>query len=132
MPEATKTFIELARAAGMEKIRLHALVQNRDEILLLEQAGIYEGAEGEVFEGESITQAMQRIIMERAALNLLEVKQYLGHQDEEKTRELFFVVNVDEPSTVQGTHAWVRPEDADGYHITDKLKEIIVLLVTGT
>ncbi len=132
MSQSAKSLLEIAKKEGVERVQLHALVQNGDEVLLVEEKPIYSGVMAIVEEDESITQALQRSLMEKLGKNLLEVKGYLGHQDEEKVRDLAFVVTIDEPYEIEMTHAWVRPEDGVGYPITDRTRELLDLYMKFT
>ncbi|MBP9841995.1 MAG: NUDIX hydrolase [Simkaniaceae bacterium] len=124
---------EEAKKAGIQKIRVAAIVRQKNRILLLEKGGSaeYEIPTTYVKEGETIQQALQRGLIEEARLDIKDVVAYLGHYDQGKTRDYYFVVLVHNPSSAQAIRhsacAWVDIGEAVGYPISDHLRQTLDL-----
>lgn len=131
-----KNLIEEAKKEGIKHIVVETIVQkDSGEILLIEdlqmEKRIYGLPAANLKEGETIPQALQRAITERTAMQLKEVRAYLGHYDERDVRHYHFVTEVNDPYALEENtniaYAWLKIEDAVGYPITDKLREMLDL-----
>ena len=127
-----------AAQSGIEKIRVSAIVRQKNRILLLEKPVKRGGFSGEyelpvtlVKEGETIQQALQRALIEEVRLEIKDVVAYLGHYDEGKVRDYYFVVLVHSPSSAQAIRhiacAWVDIGEAVGYPISNHLRQTLDL-----
>ncbi len=122
-----------AAESGIQKIRVAAIVRQKNRILLLEKSTNveYELPAASVKKEETIQQALQRALIEEARLDLRDVVAYLGHHDEGKVREYYFVVLVHNASSAQAIGhsacAWVDIGEASGYPISDHLRQTLDL-----
>ncbi len=134
-----KNLIEEARKEGIEKLAIEALVQKDGKVLLIEELGKGESFYGfpaaSLKEEESIPQALQRAVTENTAMQLKEVKSYLGHYDQDGIRHYHFVVEVNDPYSLEENtniaYAWLEVQEAVGYPITDEVREMLDLYNTG-
>jgi len=141
----SKEFLdELISEAKMQNIFRYvvgAVISKDSKVLLLKRppedfmGGIYELPSGKVEKGESLEDALCREVREETGLEVIEIKEYLGHFDYqskkgEKTRQFNFHVEVSS-STNKITlrehvaYAWVSKEEIESYPITDSVKEIL-------
>ena len=124
---------EEAIKSGLEKIQVAVIVRQKNRLLLLEKGASveYELPTAFVKEGETIQQALQRGLIEEVRLELKDVVAYLGHYDQGKVREYYFVVLVHNPSSAQAIRhracAWVDIGEASGYPISDHLRQTLDL-----
>jgi len=131
-----KNLIEEARKEGFEEIVVETILQKDDGSILLTQDlqvvnPIYGLPSAELKKGEAISQGLQRGIMENTAMQLKEVKAYLGHYDLDGKRHYHFIAEVLDPYSLEENtniaYAWLSVEDATGYPITDELREMLDL-----
>lgn len=130
-----KNLIEEAHKEGLEKIVIETIIQKDGKVLLIEVLGVgdsfYEFPNADLKEGESISQAMERAVTEKTAMQLKDVKSYLGHYDKEGIRHYHFVVEVKDPYSLENNsaiaYAWLDVQEAVGYPITDELREMLDL-----
>ncbi|QVL57798.1 MAG: NUDIX domain-containing protein [Simkaniaceae bacterium] len=130
-----KNLIEEALSEGMEKIAIETVIEKDGKVLLIEDLGMgttfYGFPKVELKEGESIPQALQRAVTERTAMQLKDVKRYLGHYDRDGMRHYHFVVEVNDPYSLEENaniaYAWLDVQEAVGYPITDQLREMLDL-----
>lgn len=128
-----------AQADSIVYCEIDLLVEKNQKVLLLEKApiagqGFYELPMGSIKEGETLQQAIQRILIETIGLSLKKVVRFLTHKDflkNEKTRTFYFVVEVNDPEDINPnkyhSFGWVEPEEAVGYPIKEDLREILDL-----
>ncbi|MCP5505499.1 MAG: hypothetical protein H7A38_01275 [Chlamydiales bacterium] len=132
-----QNLVEMAKKEEMNHIIVEAVIQKEGKILLIEPLGngetFYRFPYAEMLEGETMQQALQKAITLQTAMELKEVKRYLGHYDKKGTRHLHFVVEVKDPYSVEEktsiAFAWVEARDGVGYPITDELREMLDLYV---
>lgn len=132
-----QNLIEEAKKEGMNKVIVEAVIEKEGKILLIEPLGegetFYTFPNMEVLEGETVQHALQKAITLKTAMDLKEVKRYLGHYDKEGIRHLHFVVEVKDPYSVEENSsiafAWVEVQEGAGYPITDELREMLDLYV---
>ncbi len=130
-----KNLIEEAVKDGIKKISVEALVRKDRKVLLIEELG-----KGQVFYGfpaaslreeESIPQALQRAVTINTVMQLKEVTNYLGHYDYDGVRHYHFVVEVNDPYSLEENtkiaYAWLEVQEAVGYPITDEVREMLDL-----
>ncbi|WP_420421727.1 NUDIX hydrolase [Simkania sp.] len=126
--------IDEAKKEGIENVHVAALVRNaEDQVLLIEKVlqekPIYEFPTADVKEGETIQQALQRAVLEETAMELGDVKAYLGHYDVGQDRYYHFVTEVKDPCSIEQNtkiaYAWLETQEAVGYPITDDLREML-------
>jgi ADP-ribose pyrophosphatase YjhB (NUDIX family) len=126
--------IDEAKKEGIEKVHVAALVRNKkNQVLLIEKVlqakPIYEFPTADLKEGETIQQALQRAVLEETAMELGEVKAYLGHYDVGRDRYYHFVTEVKDPCSIEQytkiAYAWLETQDAVGYPITDDLRDML-------
>ncbi len=130
-----KNLIEEAHKEGLEKIVIETIIQKDGKVLLIEVLGMgdsfYEFPNADLKEVESIPQAMERAVTEKTAMQLKDVKSYLGHYDKEGIRHYHFVVEVKDPYSLENNpaiaYAWLDVQEAVGYPITDELREMLDL-----
>lgn len=130
-----KNLIEEAHKEGLEKITIEAVIQKDGKVLLIEELGMgetfYHFPSADVKEKESIPQALQRAVTAKTAMQLKEVKRYLGQYDRDGVRHYHFVVEVDDPYSLEENvniaYAWLEVQEAVGYPITDQLREMLDL-----
>ena len=130
-----KNLIEEAHKEGLEKIAIETVIQKSGKILLIEELGrgdsFYGFPKADLKEGESISQALERAVTERTAMQLKDVKRYLGHYDKDGRRHYHFVVEVNDPYSLEDNatiaYAWLDVQEAVGYPITDELREMLDL-----
>ena len=133
----TQNLIDDAKKDGMERVVVEAVIQNEGKVLLIEPLGkgvaFYTFPNEEVLEGETIQQVLQKAVTLKTAMELKEVKRFLGHYDKEGIRHLHVVVEVKDPYSVEEkssiAFAWVEIQEAVGYPITDELREMLDLYV---
>ncbi|MCB1081732.1 MAG: hypothetical protein KDK63_01150 [Chlamydiia bacterium] len=133
----TENLLEDAKKEGMEKIIVEAMIEKEGKVLLIEPLGggetFYTFPCMELQEGEAVSQVLQKVITLKTGMALKEVKRFLGHYDEGKIRHLHFVVEVSDPYSVKENssiaHAWLEPQEAAGYPITDALRGMLDLYV---
>ena len=93
-----KNLIEEAHKEGLENIVIETIIQKSGKVLLIEVLGMgdsfYELPNADLKEGESIPQALERAVTVKTAMQLKDVKSYLGHYDKEGIRHYHFVVEV--------------------------------------
>lgn len=131
----TQNLVEMAKKEGINHVIVEAVIQKEGKILLIEPLGngnvFYQFPHAEVLEGETIQQALQKAITWQTAMELKEVKRYLGQYDKKGSRHLHFVVEVKDPYSVEEktsiAFAWVEARDGVGYPITDELREMLDL-----
>lgn len=129
----TDQLLRVARAAGIRRIVVGAVIREGDAILFLERqpgdflGGILELPSGEVDHGESLADALEREVQEETGLAVQGEALYLGHFDYQSrsgtpTRQLTFAVDVHRPYTIRlSEHAdyrWLRVEEAARAGIT--------------
>ncbi len=121
--------VETARAEGMQKILIAALIRNGEQLLLIKRDQIYEFPTAELKSGETIQQALQRGIIENTNLRLENVISFLNHFDENGVRQINFIATVLDPFSIQlrdhSAYAWVDLQETYGYPITDHLRETL-------
>lgn len=130
-----KNLIEEARKEGLEKIVIEAIIQKDGKVLLIEVLGVgdsfYQFPNADLKKGESISQALERAVIEKTAMQLKEVKNYLGHYDKEGSRHYHFVVEVKDPYSLEDNttiaYAWLDVQEAVGYPIADEVREMLDL-----
>jgi 8-oxo-dGTP pyrophosphatase MutT (NUDIX family) len=111
-------------------------------LLLIEQLPLrgqqgYEFPSGKVREVESLSQAIQRVLMEETSLSLNKVSQFLISKDSltgsASKRIFYFLVEVKDPEDIilghHHSYAWVSPKEAVGYPISEDLREIVDLYI---
>jgi 8-oxo-dGTP diphosphatase len=127
------------RAAGINRIVVGALILRNNAILLLERrkddylGGIVEIPSGEVEQGETLSQALEREIEEEAGLRVVSINGYLGSFDYpsksgRRTRQLNFLVNVRSSAVILSEHetfAWVAKADLNKYPITNETIKLV-------
>ncbi len=101
--------------------------------------GIYELPSGRVDEGESLKGALFREIAEETGLVAKEILSYVNYFDYQSksgavTRQFNFLVRVvDKDDSVRLSehdgYAWIREEEVNNYNITDKIKEVIAMVL---
>ena len=117
------------------KIAPEPVVQKSGKVLLIEVLGMgdsfYELPNADLKEGESIPQALERAVTVKTAMQLKDVKSYLGHYDKEGIRHYHFVVEVKDPYSLEDNasiaYAWLDVQEAVGYPINDELREMLDL-----
>lgn len=133
----TQNLIDEAKKEGIEGIVVEAVIQNEGKVLLIEPLGggmaFYTFPNEVITEGETTQQALQKAVTLKTAMELKEVRRYLGHYDKKGIRHLHFVVEVKDPYAVEENtsiaFAWVEAREAVGYPITDELREMLDLYV---
>jgi ADP-ribose pyrophosphatase YjhB (NUDIX family) len=131
----SQNLIEEAKREGMKKVIVEAIIEKEGKVLLIEPLGLgntfYVFPNEEVLEGETVQQALQKAVALKTAMELKEVKRYLGHYDKEGIRHLHFVVEVKDPYSIENNSsiafAWVEAREGVGYPIRDELREILDL-----
>ena len=130
--------LEEAKEAGIKDIVISLIVKAQDKLLLLENPvkpgdtdGLYVLPSTRLKAQESISQGIQRGLMESTGLDLKDVVAYLGYQDFRTTREYTFVVIALDPYGVGPSdhiaYSWVNIGDAVGYPISDTLRQTLDL-----
>ena len=131
-----ESLIDEAYASGMKGVVIEALVVKEDgKVLLVESlAGsdrFYHFPNANVKKGESISQALQRAVMDVAPIGIKNVLRYLGHYDAHLLRHLRFAVLASEPYAIEGnksvSFAWLEFQEAIGYPIHDETRETLDL-----
>ncbi|MCP5503992.1 MAG: NUDIX domain-containing protein [Chlamydiales bacterium] len=130
-----KNLIEEAHKEGLEKIIIETIIQKDGKVLLIEALGMgdsfYEFPNADLKEDEGISQALERAVTQKTAMQLKDVKRYLGHYDKEGIRHYHFVVEVKDPYSLEDNatiaYAWLDVQEAVGYPITDELREMLDL-----
>lgn len=136
-----ETLIEAARKEGIEIIELILLAHIGEQLLLVERSfgdkkpGLCEPIIVRIKEGESLTQALSRGVIEETGAHVEKIEAYLGHRDfvreSKRGRELTFVVTLVEPYEIESrTHtgwAWVKWREAIGYPLSDERRKTIDL-----
>ena len=124
---------EEAKEEGIKKIKVGAIIRQKGRILLLKKpiGNEYELPAAVVKEDETIQQALQRGLIEEVRLEIKDVVAFLGHYDENKVREYYFVVLAHSPASAQAIRhsacAWVDIGEAAGYPISDHLRQTLDL-----
>lgn len=124
---------EEAAREGIKKIRVGAIVRQKNRILLLKKpvGSEYELPTALVKDKETIQQALQRGLIEEVRLEIKDVVAFLGHYDENRERDYYFVVLAHSPTSAQAIRhsacAWVDIGEAAGYPISDHLRQTLDL-----
>jgi len=125
--------LKQAEKDRISEVVVRTLIRSGGQLLLVERsvAGEYLVPEALVKNDESVTQAIERGVMEWLGQRVNEVLEYLAARDENGKRRLYFIVEIDEPRSVEATSkhpvVWLDPSDAVGYPVSDELREIIDL-----
>ena len=131
-----KNLIEEAKNEGIEQGVVETIIQNDSgKILLIEdleaERSLYGLPSADIMRGETIPQTLQRAITLQTAMQLKEVKTYLGHYDKNGVRHYHFVTEVKDPYSLEENtkiaYAWLNIEDTTGYPITDSLRDMLDL-----
>ena len=136
--ECEKLLIE-TRTAGIRRIVVGAVLIRDGKALLLQRrkddyfGGIFEIPSGEVEEGETLRQALDRETKEETGLSVIQIDEYLGSFEYSsrgglKTRQLNFLVSV-KPSAVvlteHETFVWANKADLEDYPLSDQTRELV-------
>ena len=131
-----QNLIETAKKEGMTKSYISALIRNKGgNILLVEEIlsekRIYGFPTYEIKRRETLSQALERLILEKTGMDLEQVIKYLGHYDLDRARYFHFLVEVKDPYSIEKEtqigYSWVELEEAFGYPITDETRKILDL-----
>lgn len=127
-----KNLLEAARSEGIQQFIVEALIKNQNQVLLVEDpvSQHYEFPSSPLKDGESLQQALQRLVIEKTSMVMSDVKAFFTHYDVKKetlTRHFQFIVEVSDPFAIQlsgyAAYAWVDVQEGVGYPITDLLRE---------
>lgn len=127
------------QAAGIRRVVVGGVIVRNGKALLLQRreddylGGIFEIPSGEVEEGETLLQALEREVLEETGLAIAQVSGYLGAFDYpsrsgQQTRQLSFQVNVYPSAVVLGehdVHVWTGKADLDAYPLSDQTRELV-------
>lgn len=128
-----------AQAAGISRLVVGGVITRDGKVLLLQRkeddylGGLFEIPSGEVDEGETLLQALEREIVEETGMLIAQVNGYLGAFDYpsrsgQHTRQLNFQVKV-YPSAVLPTEhdvfVWAGRADLAFYPLSHQTREIV-------
>lgn len=130
-------------AAGIRRVVVGAVIMRDRKALLLQRreddylGGIFEVPSGEVEEGETLRQALQREVMEETGLSIARIDGYLEAFDYpsrsgQQTRQLNFQVNVHSSTIVLTEHdafAWAGKADLDTYLLSYQTRGLIRMVL---
>jgi len=131
-----ESLINEAYKVGMKGVVIDALVVKEDgKVLLVENLEgpdrFYHFPNAKVKKGETISQAIQRAVMNVAPIGIKSVLRYLGHYDIGDVRHLNFAVLANEPYAVEEnksiSFAWLEFQEAVGYPVHDEAREMLDL-----
>lgn len=134
--------LQTAKNDNINEFEVALITLKKEELLLLEgpylnQQNFYRLPTGLVLKDESLSQAIQRVLMQEALLAVGQVEHYLAYHDSEtergKKRSFYFVVTPLDPEDLATpsahSFAWAKPEDAVGYPISSDLREMLDLFM---
>lgn len=128
--------IEEAHREGLKEIVVEAIIQKEEKkILLIEDLKlvkpIYSFPAARVKEGEGLSLALQRAVVENTNMEIKKVVRYVGHYDLNNARHYHFVVEVNNPYALEENtsiaYAWLDVQEAVGYPVQDKVREVLDL-----
>lgn len=134
--------VAIARAAGASLVRVAAVIEDRDRVLLLARGGdgflelTWQPPTVHTFANENHRDALHRGLAASTGLTITAIADYLGHHDHavsstELVRVLYFRVAVVDPHVICRAspvrHQWVRPDRLPGntYPPPHQLAEIL-------
>ena len=135
-----KKLLAQAKKDLIEKIVVGAILVKEEKILLLERprddfmGGIFELPSGNLEKGELLSEGLMREIKEETGLEVKNITRYINSFDYlsgsgKKVRQFNFLVELKSYESVVLTEhdffVWVKPENADKFNITEKVKEVI-------
>ena len=128
-------FIQQAHDKKIRNLLIKLFVEKNGKLLVLQSQGearSYDLPSGTIIQEESISQAIQRILVETISLSLKEVVSFVTFRDNALfERTFYFIVTVHDPEDLllRKEHAfgWVDPKELFGYPIKDNLREILDL-----
>lgn len=135
-----KKLLDQAKKDLIEKIVVGAILVKEEKILLLERpkddfmGGIFELPSGNLEKGEHLSEGLIREIKEETGLDIKTIIRYINSFDYlsgsgKKVRQFNFLVELEnyEPVilTEHDSFVWVKPENANKFNITEKVKEVI-------
>jgi len=135
-----KKLLDQAKKDLIEKIAVGAILVKEEKILLLERSkddfmgGIFELPSGNLEKGEHLSEGLIREIEEETGLKVKNIISYINSFDYlsgsgKKARQFNFLVELEnyEPVilTEHDSFVWVKPENANNFNITEKVKEVI-------
>ncbi len=127
------------QAAGIHRVVVGGVITRDGKALLLQRSaddymgGIFEVPSGEVEEGETLLQALEREVLEETGLLTTQVNAYLGAFDYlsgsgQQTRQLNFEIAVHLSAIVLTEHdafVWAGKTDLDTYPLSDQIRELV-------
>ena len=127
------------QAAGIRRVVVGGVIERDGKALLLQRrendylGGTFEIPSGEVEEGETLLQALEREVVEEPGLVIAQVNGYLGAFDYpsrsgQQTRQLNFRVNVHPSAVVLAEHdvfVWAGKADLDAYPLSDQTRKLV-------
>ncbi len=135
-----KKLLYQAKKDLIEKIVVGAILVKEEKILLLERpkddfmGGIFELPSGNLEKGENLSEGLIREIKEETGLDVKAIIKYINSFNYlsgsgKKVRQFNFLVELEnyEPVilTEHDSFVWVKPENANKFNITEKVKEVI-------
>lgn len=138
-PDEFEGLLAETHAAGIRRVVVGGVITQNSKALLLQRreddylGGIFEIPSGEVEEGETLLQALEREVQEETGLTIAQVNGYLGAFDYpsksgQQTRQLSFQVDVYPSAVVLSEHdvyVWTGKADLDTYPLSDQTRELV-------